>query len=314
MEIIYDLLKKHFLGEATAGEEKQVKRFKKDHPSEYKTLYHLWWSSADIRVKDFDSEAAWLKVLARTNAQKTKTIPLHTKFIRIAAAAAVLVAVSLTVYYLQNTVFHKDIIVSTRQVKEKKEVVLSDGSVIWLNRNSQLSYPETFKGNVRKVSLTGEAYFDVAKNPDKPFVIETTHSEITVLGTSFDVNTDQEKTKVTVTTGKVNVKSLYNNASVNLLPEYTATVTKGNIQKSGLKDLNYMSWKTGKFIFNDTPLKEVVEDLNSFYSKEIIYKNTTKDCRFSASFDHAGLSDIMKILELTCDLKIKENENNYEIQ
>ena len=314
MENIYNILKKHFLLETSPEEEKLVKRFKKDNPQEYQALYHLWWSSADIKVKDFDSSAAWQKVLSQVDFQKTRTIPLYTKLIRIAAVAAVLITGTFTVYYLNNKVTGRELVTSTSQIEKNKEIILSDGSRIWLNRNTQLAYPKVFKGNIRKVNLAGEAYFEVARNPDKPFIIETVQSEITVLGTSFNINTDSVQTNVSVTTGKVNVKSLYSQASVNLLSDDMANVTENDIQKMQITNRNYLSWKTGRFIFKDAPLKDVIKDLNSFYNKQIVLNNPDINCSFSANFDNAGLSDIIEILKLTCSIEITEKGNNYEIQ
>ncbi len=313
MENIYQILKKHFLRQTSASEEKQIEKFKNDNLQEYKMLYHLWWSNTDIKLKDFDSTRAWEKVLGQVKQNQVKTIPLFTKLRRFSAAAAILIAVSLSVFYISKRITDNEVIIQTDKINKSDVIILSDGSKIWLNKNAKFSYPEKFNKKIRKVSLTGEAFFEIARNPGKPFIVETEHSEITVLGTSFNVNTDTIQTKVAVTTGKVNVKSVYSNLSINIAPNYAATVTQNNIEKTENSNPNYISWKTGKFIFEDTPIQEIISDLNSFYKKQIIIKNQQVNCQFSASFDHTDLADIIEILELTCNFKIIENENGYEI-
>ncbi len=313
MENIYQILKKHFLQQTSESEEKQIEKFINDNPQEYKMLYHLWWSNTDIELKDFDSNRAWEKVLGQVKQNQVKTIPIYTKLKRISAAAAILIAVSLSVFYISKRITDNEVIVQTDKINKSDVIILSDGSKIWLNKNAKFSYPEKFNRKICKVSLTGEAFFEIARNPEKPFIIETEHSEITVLGTSFNVNTDTIQTKVAVTTGKVNVKSVYSSLSINIAPNYAATVTQNNIEKTENSNPNYISWKTGKFIFEDTPIQEIITDLNSFYEKQIIIKNQQVKCQFSASFDQADLADIIEILELTCNIKIIENEYGYEI-
>ncbi len=310
MDNLSPILKKHFQKEASPEEETLVSRFKEENPYEYNVYKHLWNSSAVISIREFDADAAWSKVLA---ARKRKTISLYARARKIAAVAAILAVGIFSAYLINQKVVHRDILAIATKTDRGKEVVLSDGSRVWLNHDAQLSYPARFGEKDRKVQLDGEAYFDIAKNPDKPFIIKTNHSEVTVLGTSFNINTNSEITEVSVTTGKVSVKSVYSGESVNLLPEYTATVSKETIHKSITKSPNYMSWKTGKFIFKETPLEEVVRDLNSFYNKQIIVKKKNNGCRFTADFNSANLSDILDILALSCNLKIINKQHVYEI-
>jgi ferric-dicitrate binding protein FerR (iron transport regulator) len=313
MKNIYDILKKHFLGEASQKEESLINKYKKTNHLEYKMLQHLWVSNTDINVKNYNADVAWQRVLAQLSANQTKTISLYSNFRRIAAAAIILIAISFTFYYVNRNI-EKEIVARTNLVEKSREIILSDGSKIWLNKNTQFSYPKKFKGDVRKVSLAGEAYFEIAKNPEKPFIIETIHSDITVLGTSFNINTNLKQTEIAVTTGKVNVKSNYDQSNVDLTPNFMAIVSESDLHKSAIKNQNYNSWNTGKFIFENTSLAEVVEDLNSFYNKQIIIKNQNTECSFTANFNNDNLSDILEILSLTCNIEITEKENNYEIQ
>ena len=306
------ILKKHFQGKSSPEEEKLVSRFKEENLYEYNIYKHLWNSNAVIVIREYDANAAWGKVL-KAKKQKQKTVTLFTPLRKIAAVAAILVIGMLAAYLVNKKVIHRDILAIAMETDRGKEVVLSDGSRVWLNRNAQLSYPARFGDNDRIVQLDGEAYFDIAKNPNKPFIIKTNHSDVTVLGTSFNINTNPEITEIAVTTGKVNVKSLYSGESVNLLPEYKAIVSKETIHKSINQNPNYMSWKTGKFIFNEVPLNVVINDLNTFYNKQIIINKQNLDCTFTADFNNTRLSDIIEILALSCNLKIVNKQNVYEI-
>jgi ferric-dicitrate binding protein FerR (iron transport regulator) len=310
MDNIDLVLKKHFQKESSPEEEKLIERFKQENFHEYNVYKHLWNSNTIVTIREYDTNAAWLKV---TQAKNQKIIPFYRNFRKIAAVAALLLWGMASAYLVYHAFYHREILTVAEQSQRGKEIVLKDGSRIWLNRNAQLTYPAKFNDNERKVSLDGEAYFDIARDPDKPFIINTNHSEITVLGTSFNINTNSENSKISVTTGQVNVKSVYSGESIVLMPEYAATVSKEAIQKSAINNLNYMSWKTGKFVFNEAPLEEVVHALNSFYNKQIVIKSNKNACKFSAGFNQDNLSDIIEVLSLSCNLKIINKQNIYEI-
>lgn len=314
MENSYELLKKHFNNETSPEEEVLVSAFKKEKPQEYKVLEHLWWSTAKIQIKNFDSDAAWHKVVAQANNRSRKPIPIYKRLQRIAAVAIILIICSISVYhFVDKRTEPVSIFASTNQTERGTMITLSDGSKVWLNKNSRFTYPEHFEGKTRRVSLTGEAFFEVAKNPEKPFIIETDNAEVTVLGTSFNINTDTVQSTISVATGKVKVESKFSNETVTLLPQYMATATKTDLQKKENTNPNYLSWKTGIFTFTDTPLPIVIRDLNTFYDKVILLNVEDAEQRFTAQFDNAKQEDIIEILKLTYKLTIEDNTNTYEI-
>jgi ferric-dicitrate binding protein FerR (iron transport regulator) len=313
MDNMYELLKKHFNKETTPEEEELIAAYKRRSLQEYTLLKHLWWSNLQVQIKDFDSNTAWAKVIAEANNKRRKTISLVTKIRRVAAIAILLIAGAFTIYWLAKPNIPAELRVATNQTTEGEKIILNDGSIVWLNRNATLCYPEEFNGKTRVVKLEGEAFFEVAKNPKKPFVVETGLSTVTVLGTTFNINTHSLQTDVTVATGKVNVKSAYSATSVTLLPNEMAVATKMGIVKSQITNPNYLSWKTGVFLFEDTPLKDVVRDLNTFYDQSIVLNITNQEQLFSAHFDNAKLEDIIEILEITLTLNIQKTPNTYEI-
>jgi len=309
----YELLKKHFQQTTSAEEEMLVVEFKENNLQEYQLLKHLWESNATIQVKTFDSEVAWAKVVATANKKKIKTISLITRIGRVAAIAILLIASAFTIHFIAKSTLPTELMVITNQTTRGEKIILNDGSIVWLNKNACLSYPKEFKGKGRNVKLEGEAFFEVTKNPKKPFIVETNNSTITVLGTTFNINTDSLQTNVSVATGKVNVKSTCSATSVYLLPDEMAVVTKSGLLKSQITNPNYLSWKTGVFLFEDTPLRDVVNDLNTFYNKSIVLNTSNQEQLFSAHFDNANLEDIIEILEITLTLNIQKTPNTYEI-
>ena len=193
------------------------------------------------------------------------------------------------------------------------EIVLHDGSVVWLNQHSTLSYPEKFKKHIRNVRLSGEAFFDVAKNPGSPFIISTEHSDITVVGTSFNIVSDSTQTEISVRTGKVKVQSAYNNEKVLLAANQGSIISPSELVAFDIENENYLAWKTGSFVFNETPIDKVVKDLNTYYEPQIVLNNPKTQCLLTTNLNQMPLKDVMEILKLSCDLKIKNTDDYYEI-
>ena len=134
MENIYELLRKHFLQEATGEEEKLVSEFKKNNLQEYQILKQLWWCSINIKIKKFNSNKAWAKIVLQANKKKTINISLYSKLRRIAAVALILIASALTIYVIRNKISSKELTIITSVVTTRNEIMLNDGQKIWLNK------------------------------------------------------------------------------------------------------------------------------------------------------------------------------------
>jgi ferric-dicitrate binding protein FerR (iron transport regulator) len=165
-------------------------------------------------------------------------------------------------------------------------LVLADGTKVWLNSESSLRYPVQFVGNKRKVELTGEAYFEVTHNPDKPFVIESYDTEIKVLGTSFNVSSydDEEYIATTLVEGSVEVSCLGNKEL--LKPGFQATVKRGD-NKFKVERVNtdlYTSWKDGVFRFKNQSLEEICHQLSRWYNVEFFFTDHKyRELRFTGA-------------------------------
>jgi ferric-dicitrate binding protein FerR (iron transport regulator) len=313
MPDIYNILSKHFLKETSEIEEQQIKEFKKDNATEYKILKKLW-NRGNLGIKDFNSAKAWDIVqdeVANKKLKTTRVIPLYKKLRQIAAIAAILIIGSFAAYYFVKENQITEIIAEQTSVTENTKVILlSDGSKVWLSRNASLTYPKKFGKLERVVELTGKAFFEISKNPKKPFIVNTHNSSIQVLGTSFNVNSNNEKTEVTVTTGTVKVINADKSNNVIITRGFSASVSGIEVNKYQTKNPNYMSWKTGEFVFNNVEIERVIEDLNTYYQEQLrIEGGTGNDCLLTVSFNKTKLQEVIDIIELTCDIKIIYNTN-----
>ncbi len=317
MPDIYDILSKHFLNETTESEEALIKAFKKENSLEYSMLKKLW-NRGDIKVKDFDSNRAWIKMTQKIQvASKSKIIKLsiYNQILKAAAVAAILIIGIFSTYYLISVLPDKQVVIASANITEKeKEITLSDGTIVWLNKNASLSFTKKFTEDERHVRLTGEAFFKVHRNTNKPFIITTSNSSIRVLGTSFNVNSDKTITKVIVATGKVKVSNSAGTKNVVITPGLSATVDGEEVESQEVINPNYLAWKTGKFSFQNTPLQQVLKDLNTYYNNIFVLNPSTEfDCKLTAEFNKAKIKNIIETIELTCDLKATQKEGTYFI-
>ena len=312
MEKIYDILSKHFIGEASAEEEQQITEFRNIHPIEYKTFERMW-KKGEIKTHHFNTDAAWQNV--KDGLRKNNSKPDGFGWLKIAATIAI-IALSVTAAFLvYDNILTNDSVVAQTGIDEKSDCIrLADGSQIWLNKGSKLIYPETFSGRYRKVVLKGEAFFDISRDEKHPFIITTEFSDIKVLGTSFNVSAGTGETEVNVTSGLVEVQSLANKKKVQVSPNETAIASSKTVVKMETLNLNYNAWRTGFFQFENASLEKVIEDLSAFYTESIqIASEQILKCKLTATFDNLSLSEVIQIIEITCGVEIKEIDGNYVI-
>jgi transmembrane sensor len=179
------------------------------------------------------------------------------------------------------------------------DMTLSDGTRVWLNAGSSLTYPVAFIGNERSVSISGEAYFEVTHNAAKPFVVKKGAMTVSVLGTHFNVDAyeDEPKILVTLLEGSVNVSN--DGVSGLLKPGQQAQVGE-DLKVENNADLEeVMAWKNGRFVFNGTDLNDIMRHLARWYDLDITYKKQVKEKFFVEIGSNSNLSNVLKILEET---------------
>lgn len=179
---------------------------------------------------------------------------------------------------------------------------LPDGSQVWLNAESSLRYPTAFSGAERVVELTGEAYFEVAKNREQPFIVHSKEAEVKVLGTHFNVMAydDENYMKTTLEEGAVLLKK--NGKEVMLKPGEGGTIVKGSGTIAVAKtDINQdLAWKNGNFYFQKTELAAIMKQIARWYDLEIRYAGAVPKKRFVGKISrNTNLSDVLDVLRLS---------------
>lgn len=182
------------------------------------------------------------------------------------------------------------------------EVVLPDGTKVWLNSASSIEFPTAFTGRERKVSLEGEGYFEVAKNRAMPFKVKTALQEVEVLGTHFNVMAyaDENRIRTTLIEGVVKVSS--KNALVLLKPGQQAELNKNNNQISvhEVSTNAAVAWKNGVFMFEHEDMRSILNKISRWYDVEIIYKNTSTDHQYSGTISRfEEVTEVLKTMEMT---------------
>ncbi|MCW3464889.1 FecR family protein [Chitinophaga nivalis] len=181
------------------------------------------------------------------------------------------------------------------------QVNLPDGSTVWLNAASSLRFPTRFAGRERKVELTGEASFDVSRNPDAPFLVASDKQVITVLGTLFNVNAYPEMKNITTTllTGSVKISLVKTGATTILQPGQQA-IADETVRLTTVDAAEAFSWKTGYLVFGNEDFKTVMNRIARWYDMEIVYKTTPPDLQLGGRISlYKDLSVVLSAMEAT---------------
>ena len=185
------------------------------------------------------------------------------------------------------------------------QLELADGSLVWLNATSSIRFPTTFVGKERRIEITGEAYFEIAKNREMPFVVTVNGAEVQVLGTHFNINAynDEDNVKTTLLEGSVKFASGDN--SNTLKPGQQSQLAKNGTIKVA-NDVNVdevVAWKNGLFAFENASIETVMRQFSRWYDVEIEYRGKTDDLFIAEMRRNIKLSDALKALELTGKVK-----------
>lgn len=195
------------------------------------------------------------------------------------------------------------------------QVVLSDGTKVWLNADSRLTFPQRFAGPKREVALVGEAYFEVTKSQDRPFVVKTAGQEIAVLGTSFNVAAyaDERSEQTTLVEGEVVVTTAQ--LTRQLIPGDQATVNAGGISVGKVDTSPFVAWKSGVIAFNEETLEHIMRDISRWYDVDIHFEGVDKQLRFGGTVSrYANVSEVLRRLELTGQIHFKIEERGIVIK
>ncbi|MEL0454675.1 FecR domain-containing protein [Flavobacteriaceae bacterium SZ-1-7] len=218
-----------------------------------------------------------------------------------------------------NSKEQKEIVSKTNTLKVPRggeyQLVLSDGTKVWLNSETELTYSVPFVGKERRVSLKGEAYFDVAPNKDMPFIVASENQEIRVLGTEFNVSAYPSDANVvsTLVEGKVQVRSTQAGHLEFLSPNQQSIFNKtsGNMNKRTVDVYPYIAWKDGRFVLNNVTLEDFLSKMSRWYNVEVVFNDESlKSIKFSGDLPrYNDMTSILKIIEAEMSVNIKVEDN-----
>ncbi len=299
----------YFAEEISAEERQAIERWiadAEDHALELEQLRLVWQDLGTLRTQEVkvDLNAAFLQVKQKKNAT-SKTMGQSPVW---KVAAAILLLVTVTWWFWKPSV--EPVVFLSQGVQE---INLSDGSLVTLNKDATLIYPEQFAENERGLQLQGEGFFSVEEEANRPFRIYAGPVTVTVLGTEFKVNATEEFVEVAVASGKVEVASDYVRESltrggsirINLADE---TYQVGSHSNSGAA----FYWVNQQLNFDGLELSLVFAELETIFNAEIEVSNTTiNNCRLQAAFEGQNLAEIIEIIALSQNLEVSADGSNY---
>ncbi len=198
----------------------------------------------------------------------------------------------------------------------RANLLLPDGTNVWLNAGTSLRYPVAFKGKSREVELNGEAYFEVSKS-EKPFVVKTDRCDVEVLGTTFDVEAyaDETEFRTTLYEGSVQLQAAGASEKVVLHPGETAELVGGNLQVSPTKDKNAYRWKDGLIYIEDQSFEAIMEMFEKFYDVRIVINNPkVKALGYQGKLRIAdGIDHALRVLQNDFPFRYKRDEESNTI-
>lgn len=321
-----NIITKQLLGEASSEELMMLEQWRKESPQNdhlYQEYADIWNASANYTPVDFqpNAESAYLKHIELLANEGSKVIDLNSKLLnnkalkpknskiftlqRIASIAALFIVV-LGAMFVFNSI-------NTTNISAENGIVfasLEDGSSIWLDKGSSLSYKSGFGEFHRNIELKGKAFFDVKRNPDLEFNISSNDMVVTVLGTSFTVDTKSGNNTVAVKSGKVAVT--LNENKVTLLPNEKVRFVNNRFVEEIATDED-VNWRNRDLSFNNARLDQVVADINLFHKDKIVLlsESGSLDCPFtSGSLAATSFENIIEILKVTYDLQTEEDTEN----
>jgi len=179
-------------------------------------------------------------------------------------------------------------------------LTLNDGSKVWLNSGSSISYPVVFSGAERKVQITGEAYFEVTHDLKKAFIVEKDDMEVQVLGTNFNINAydDEDDIKVTLLEGSVKIE---NGLESKVITPGQQVIIKENAEMLVRNSVNLeavIAWKNGRFVFEEENIQSVMRQISRWYNVEVTYEGEVTNEKFVGVISRSRYQNISKILDL----------------
>lgn len=316
IEINDELIVKYLAGEATPEEAMALMDWLENAGNKlhYENLAVTWHSAHPLKKRrTVDNQDAWKKLnLKITDAPLPSASVFTSKLsFRIAASLALIIIAGVTIYLKfgdpKKTIQTSD---------SFQSITFPDNSTARLYRNTSITFPAQFKGTLREVNLTeGEAFFSITPDKSKPFVIHTSEADITVVGTSFNVMVKNDSVEIGVQEGTVVLSTTSENLQLVKGSSATVIASTGRIVKNDPADINDWAYATQRFVFNDTPLREVIKDLEKAFPISIAVSNENiENCKLTAIFDNDSAGKIVDLIAESLNLSLTKNESVFTLE
>lgn len=326
-EKIHQLAISYFEGRISLEEESVLFDFISES-EENSTLFKSWeksWMLALDREDYLTEEWSSLQTKMETRkaittifTPKSKIIPLYRKIAVVAAIVVVTMVSTLLIDKVTNPIFKEKVFVVETPGGEKSRVTLPDGSIVWLNSTSQISYSSLFGNKDRNIALKGEAYFEVKKNEGKPFIVKTGDYDVVVKGTRFNVSSYADDLKITTTLMEGEVEIIYGESVLALAPGelLELDVQTHQISKVRVNPEQYKSWIENKIEYDSISLDELLNRLSRQYNVKIHLSTNQEKSRFlniSIKNDES-LEEILRGLALATPMEIEYKDQEIYIE
>lgn len=290
----------------------------------YMQLMNIWQSSHPaFDIDSIDVESAEKRIMSQLEKSSLFQMPVFVWWQRV--AAVLILPVLLLVGYLLSNRHTTSLQLAYQEICSPfgaiSRINLPDGSSVWLNSGSHLRFPSSFEGNERRVTLSGEGFFEVHSDKQHPFIVETAKMNVRATGTRFNVEAYSSDTLVAVTLveGILDVK-IEDDRHTNLLPNqrivYNSSSKKYDLNNTDAQ--RWILWKDGKLVFRDEPLDEVFKRLSRAFNVDISVKDKSIAKQpYRATFEGESLDEILRLLKLTSPLhyersgKVKLQDDTY---
>ncbi len=316
---IEQIILKSLAEKLSEDEVQRLESWRGAHPgneAEYQAYLTSWDHAGHYSASGWNTERAWLKLQDRIAPENqpvkvhfVKRIPLLRRIGSVAAVFLLLATITYGVFELTQ----KKAFQSVSALEQDLELNLADGTMVHLKQGATLQYPEEFKRKARMVEMTGQVYFDVARDEQKPFVVTTNRTKVTVLGTAFAVDASDEQNLVTnlyVTEGSVAFQSKRNDdVKLTVQAGQQARLEGNQLRPIKNPEFNDIAWHTNTLEFRNMRTEDAVQDISAYYHVEIdLSGSLVRDCAITAPlpFQDAPLDDVLEIMKVLLDVDIKK--------
>lgn len=304
-----ELLMKYIKGETTSEEREKVVRWLDEDPKhihQYRSLRKLYDISLWSPIEENQQEK-----------KQTRTLkPVWIEFLKVAVVILITFLGTKAFFdWKEDSVKMQTVIVPAGQ---RAELLLADGTKVWLNSRSKLKFPDRFQKDARNVELDGEGYFEVTHQEDAPFTVHTSKYDVQVLGTEFNVKAYNGKNQfeTSLLKGSVEVSDTNKSQIVRLRPDEKVISDGSQLIRLAILDKNYFRWKEGLLCLDDESIGSLIEKLELYYDVNIVVqKPSLMKYHYSGKFRiNDGVEHVLKVLQLKHKFTyIKDEEQNLII-